>query len=195
MYPNISTTGVYYIHLKIVYYNGVKQIIKVPIYIQSNNEISLEGIWGSLSNPEVVAPGENNVPLTLVVKNLGENLLSNVTLMLQSHYPIQFLQNNATVGFVPAGSYNYATVIANVYSNATPGVYYIPITVQIYNGYRQVFRMPVYILGYVNFSASSVWGTTSSPMVVGPGENNVPLTIILQNLGNSLVTNITLDLN
>ncbi|TRN02453.1 hypothetical protein DJ527_03995 [Sulfolobus sp. F1] len=192
VYPNISTTGVYYIHLKIVYYNGVKQIIKVPIYIQSNNEISLEGIWGSLSNPEVVAPGENNVPLTLVVKNLGENLLSNVTLMLQSHYPIQFLQNNATVGFVPAGSYNYATVIANVYSNATPGVYYIPITVQIYNGYKETVMATVQILGYITIQAQSLWGSISSPITVSPGESQVPLTVVLRNTGDVNILNATL---
>ncbi|MDT7860914.1 MAG: hypothetical protein RRA45_01675 [Saccharolobus sp.] len=194
VYPN-ATEGLYYIKLKAIYYHNATQYVIVPIDIGSSNQVSLVDAWGTPSDPEVAAPGATLLPLTIYVKNLGENLLSNVSLILQSHYPIQFLQENASVGFVPAGGYNYVTVIANVYKNVTPGVYYIPVTLTAYNGFKQTFTMPVYILGYVNFSASSIWGTTSSPMVVGPGENNVPLTIILQNAGTATVTNATIVFN
>ncbi|WP_338599403.1 hypothetical protein V6M85_09870 [Sulfolobus tengchongensis] len=193
VYPNITNSGVYYITVKITYYKGEIQFIKVPIYIQALNQVSLEGVWGSPSNPVLVAPGQNNVPLTIVVENLGENLLSNVSLTLQSHYPIQFLQNNATVGFVPAGGYNYVTVIANVYPNATPGVYYIPITLQAYGGFKETIMMPVDILGYVTIQAQSVWGAISSPITVSPGETQVPLTILLKNTGDVNILNATLD--
>ncbi|MEM3971336.1 MAG: hypothetical protein QXF96_01895 [Saccharolobus sp.] len=193
VYPNISHTGVYYVTIKIIYYKGVSQYIKLPIYIQSVNEVALEGVWGSISNPIIVAPGENNVPLTIIVENLGENTLSNVSLKLQSTYPIQFLQNNATVGFVPAGQYNYATVIANIYPNATPGVYYVPVTLKIYNGVEETVMMTVSILGYITIQPQSLWGSISSPITVSPGQTQVPLTLLLKNTGDVNVINATLQ--
>ncbi|WP_088899931.1 COG1361 S-layer family protein [Sulfolobus acidocaldarius] len=191
VYPN-ATTGVYFVSAKITYYDGITKNITFPIYIQGSNQVSLQGIWGSPSNPILVAPGENNIPLTVVVENLGENLLSNVTLTLKSHYPIQFLQNNATIGFVPAGQYNYATVIADIYPNASSGVYYIPVTVSMYNGYKETVMLPVEILGYVSIQAQSLWGSINSPITVSPGETQVPLTILLKNTGDVNVLNATL---
>ncbi|WCM37851.1 hypothetical protein GO599_10555 [Sulfolobus islandicus] len=192
VYPNVTNTGVYYITAKVMYYDGVIQYVKVPIYIQSLNQVSVEGVWGSLSNPLLVAPGENNVPLTIVIKNLGENLMTNVSLILQSHYPIQFLQQNASVGFVPAGSYNYVTVTANVFPNATPGVYYIPATLVAYGGFKENIMITVDILGYITIQAQSLWGGVTSPITVSSGENDVPLTILLKNTGDVNILNATL---
>ncbi|AHC51474.1 hypothetical protein SUSAZ_05630 [Sulfolobus acidocaldarius SUSAZ] len=191
VYPN-ATEGVYYIKLKVNYYQNSVQYVTVPIDIGGNNNVSLTAVWGTPSNPQLAAPGSSLLPLTIYVENLGENLLSNVTLTLKSHYPIQFLQNNATIGFVPAGQYNYATVIADIYPNASSGVYYIPVTVNMYNGYKETVMLPVEILGYVSIQAQSLWGSVNSPITVSPGETQVPLTILLKNTGDVNVLNATL---
>jgi len=192
VYPN-ATEGLYYIKLKAIYYHNATQYVIVPIDIGSSNQVSLVDAWGTPSDPEVAAPGATLLPLTIYVKNLGENLLSNVSLILQSHYPIQFLQENASVGFVPAGGYNYVTVIANVYPNATPGVYYIPVTLLAYNGFKETVMMTVEILGYITLQPQTLWGSINSPITVAPGETQVPLTILLRNTGDVNVLNVTLS--
>ncbi|MEM0363564.1 MAG: hypothetical protein QXH75_07175, partial [Sulfolobaceae archaeon] len=159
---------------------------------------------GYSTSAELIAPGEIGVPITFHLVNLGPTNLTDVTIIPINTYPF-YVYNyyNSTklvnIPFWKVGQMINVTFLFNISNTAKQGVYSEAIAIQAVNEYGQTvdstILVPVPVLGYVNFSASSVWGTTSNPIVVGPGENNVPLTIILQNTGNTLVTNVTLELN
>ena len=195
IYPNASD-GIYELYYQITgkLLNGsvVSKTMSVKIPILGYVSISASSVWGSPSSPILVAPGETNIPLTLVLVNSGNVLASNVSVVLKSKYPIKFDQTKATVGYLPIGTPVEVPVYASVYPNATEGVYEIPITVKYFDNATQVVNLTVAINGYINFSITSVWGSPSSPITVSAGETQVPLTFIIRNLGDVNALNFSL---
>jgi hypothetical protein len=51
--------------------------------------------------------------------------------------------------------------------------------------------LPVYIEGSVTLSVDSLWGSVNQPLAVGPGETNVPLTVLVKNTGTVTASNVT----
>jgi len=171
-----------------------KSSVQVPVLGYVN--FDLQGIWGSLNQTLVAAKGETNLPLTIIIKNEGNVLASNVTILFNNSnsFPLYFYQEYSSIGFVPAGGFNVATNVANISSEARNGLYYIPVKIRYFNNSISNDYIPVYILGNVTFSLQSIWGSINQPILVSPGENNVPLTIIIKNLGNVIASNVTLYL-
>ncbi|BBD73779.1 hypothetical protein HS1genome_2168 [Sulfodiicoccus acidiphilus] len=190
VYPNV-TTGVYYVPVTVHYFQqNVTELL--PVYVEGSVTLSLDSLWGSVNNPLVVGPGQTNVPLTVVVKNTGTVTASNVTIYFQHReYPLLLQQTNATVGYVPAGQENVGTVMASVYPNVTTGVYYVPVTVHYFQQ-NVTELLPVYVEGSVTLSLDSLWGSVNNPLVVGPGQTNVPLTVVVKNTGTVTASNVTI---
>ncbi|ARM75074.1 COG1361 S-layer family protein [Acidianus manzaensis] len=185
--------GIYKVPLMINSSEGnEKEYFPVPVlgYVK----ISGESIWGSESSPQIVSPGETNVPLTLVLINDGNVMASNVSLNFTSKYPIKFDQNSTFVGYLPVGEPVEVPVYASVYSNATTGVYNLPIIVHYFNNSIQKITIPVSIDGYENFSISAIWGSTTEPITASPGSTQLPLTFIVKNLGDVTATNVSLTI-
>ncbi len=189
VYPN-ATEGVHYIEEKVTFFNSSSTEVKIPVSIVTTNQVSLETLWGSTSSPIIASAGEMNLPLTVVLKNLGADLLSNVTLQLKSTYPVKFLQDNVSVGLIPPGEYNQVEVTADVYPNATPGVYFLPVTLSIYNGETMKLQMPVTIAGTVNISMNMY----TFPPQVFQGYTDVELHVILVNYGSGIAQNASISL-
>jgi hypothetical protein len=187
VYTN-ATQGVHYITANVTFFRNSSIKVMIPVDIISTDQVMVQTVWGSASSPIIASSGEVNLPITLIVKNLGTNLLSNVTLHLHSQYPVKFLQDNVSIGFIPAGQINEAIVTADVYSNATPGVYYLPVNVTIYQGETLTMEMPVTIAGTVN---ASITAYTFPPQVF-PGYSDVELHIISLNYGSGIAQNATI---
>ncbi|MEM0374584.1 MAG: hypothetical protein QXO96_08570, partial [Sulfolobales archaeon] len=195
IYPN-SSTGVYNIPVMISYNNGVKQSLEMRVYITGQVNISAIGIFGSPQNPLTVAAGERNVPLTIILQNIGNVLLSNVSVYLpNSTYPLEFLERVINIGYIPITTPVQFTTVVNVSDNVTTGVYNIPMRIKIYNNEFISVNLRISILGSIDFTASSIFGTPNNPLVVAAGMDNVPLTIILQNIGNTVASNVTIIFN
>jgi hypothetical protein len=193
---NINSTasdGIYKIYLNINTTNSAKEVsFSVPIlgYVK----VSAQGVWGSLNSPLVVAPGETNLPLSIVLINEGNVVAYNVSVVLNSSYPIKFEQSKVDIGYLPIGQPVTTTVYASIYNNASEGVYNVPITINYYKNSNEKILLSVPINGYENFSISAVWGTQSSPITASPGSDNLPLTFIIKNLGNVLASNVSIFL-
>lgn len=184
-------------------------IYKVPLWVNSSEgnekiyftipilgyvKISGQSAWGTQNSPLVVTAGENYLPLTIILINDGNIVANNVSISLINKYPVRFDENSTFVGYLPIGTPVPVTVYASIYSNATTGVYYIPIVVHYFYNISEEINIPVYINGYLNFSISTIWGTTSEPITASPGMTQLPLTFIVKNLGDVTVTNVSISL-
>ncbi|MEM0279772.1 S-layer protein [Metallosphaera sp.] len=198
---NSAQQGVYNISLKVAgfisYFQKFHETLNASVTILGYARASVQAVWGSPSSPQLVAPGDNNVPITLIVNNQGNVQLSNASIILTSTYPIKFMQNYLNIGYLPPGQPIEVTTYASVYPNATTGVYQVPAEIQYFSSSKLTTSISIPITGYLNFSANSIWGSTSDPIIAGAGEPRLPLTIIVNNLGdvNALNVSITFPQN
>jgi S-layer domain len=191
VYPN-ATSGIYQLPALIQYFSNSRIPVTVSVPVTGYSNFSVTTVWGSPTDPQVVAGGSTRVPVTIIINNLGDVNAVNVSITLpENYFPIHFLQSSAYLGIIPAGLYSESTVIASVYPNATPGVYYVPITIHYFSTERTVY-VPIDVLGYAKASVQAVWGSPTSPQLVAPGENDVPVTLILDNQGNVMLSNVSL---
>ncbi|MCI2415626.1 MAG: hypothetical protein MPF33_10375 [Candidatus Aramenus sp.] len=167
-------------------------VVYAPVPVLGNVQISAQGVWGSPSSPLVVSPGETNVPLTIILVNQGNVMASNVSLELTSSFPLKFEQEKISVGYLPVGEPVEVTTYASIYPNATLGTYSVPITVNYFDGASLRTNLNVNVNGYTNFSITAVWGTPSSPITASAGSTDLPLTLVVRNLGIVDATNVTL---
>ncbi|TRM91594.1 hypothetical protein DMP16_10300, partial [Sulfolobus sp. B1] len=198
---NISNTAKDGVYSEAIAIQGIGQfgqtidttvLVAVPVLGYVN--FSASSVWGTTSSPMVVGPGENNVPLTIILQNLGNSLVTNITLDLNSQFPVRFLQSNASISAIEPGYYGEVTVMASVYPNATEGLYYIKLKIIYYHNDTQYVLLPVDIGASNQVSLVDAWGTPSDPQIAAPGETLLPLTIYVENLGENLLSNVTLML-
>jgi S-layer domain len=190
VYPN-ATPGVYYVPITIHYFS-TERTVYVPIDVLGYAKASVQAVWGSPTSPQLVAPGENDVPVTLILDNQGNVMLSNVSLLLTSAYPIKFMQSYLNVGYLPPGQPVEITTYASVYPNATSGIYQLPALIQYFSGQEIQTFITVPVVGYESFSVSSLWGSPSSPITAAPGQTNLPLTFVVRNVGDVNAFNVSL---
>lgn len=190
---NNLKTGIYAMNFS-VYSGSFKYSSYVAIPVEGYVEFSLQSVWGELNNTLMASPGQNNLPFTIIIKNEGNVLANNVTIILNNSqtYPILFYENELKVGYVPPGSFNIATDIANISNGIRDGLYYLPVEVKYFNNSIVNEYLPVYILGHVNFDLQSIWGSLNQQFAASPGMQDVPLTILIKNIGNVLVSNVSL---
>ncbi|MEM3951126.1 MAG: hypothetical protein QW163_10125, partial [Saccharolobus sp.] len=128
-------------------------------------------IQGYATSSELVTPGEIEVPITFHLINLGQTL-TDVTIIPADTYPFYlYPYNNGTeLTHIPLwnqGQTVNVTYLFDIASTAKTGTYTDVVIVQgvTTSGTPVTYDVlvPVVIAGYVNFSASSVWGTTSNP--------------------------------
>ncbi|MEM3319588.1 MAG: S-layer protein [Metallosphaera sp.] len=197
---NSAQQGVYNISLKVAgfisYFQKFHETLNASVTILGYARASVQAVWGSPSSPQLVAPGDNNVPITLIVNNQGNVQLSNASIILTSTYPIKFMQNYLNIGYLPPGQPIEVTTYASVYPNATTGVYQVPAEIQYFSSRESISTfITIPVVGYESFFISSVWGSTSTPLTAAPGQENLPLTFIVRNLGDVNALNVSLYFN
>jgi len=169
--PNIPL-GVYNFYLQIIYTldNQVyTQTITVQIPIMGYVQLYLTSQVNG-----IVFPGEEDVPITLTIYNTGTTPASDVTLFLNSTYPLQFITKTVNVPLIQAGSFTSVQVIANVYNNATIGTYRIPLTALVYGSYYSL-NMSITIN-----SNQTIGGKILTPNILlssGADQKGVPVTL------------------
>jgi hypothetical protein len=168
-------------------------IASVEVPITGYVEFSAQAFWGSASSPLVVAPGERIQPLTILLLNDGNSPATQVYITVNSSYPLRFYSSEVEVGNIPPGQPVPVTLYADVYPNASPGVYQVPINVHYFGDSLERVEVQVPIVGYVNVSARSYWGSPTSPIYVSAGETSVPLTFLVTNDGPVELSNVSLE--
>jgi hypothetical protein len=116
-------------------------------------------------------PGATNVPVTLSIKNIGNEIAKEIQVSFQSIYPITPINSNAYIEKLLPGEEVNVTFVINVDLNGYPGNY--PITIfetwkqpngspnQLYMGSNNYY-IPVY-----NKASSSNLALNNSSIIVG----------------------------
>jgi hypothetical protein len=189
IYPNASS-GVYQIPIQVNYFNGNKMTVNLTVAINGYLNFSITSLWGSPSSPITVSAGESQVPLTFVIRNLGDVNALNVSLLIPNQYPLMVTQRQAYVGIIPAGEINYVTLTVSVYPNATPGVYYIPVTLYYFSGISMKEYVPIEI-----FPSNLTINMLTLPPQVYPGYFDVKVIALVLNYGSAIANNATITLS
>ncbi|MBP1357227.1 MAG: hypothetical protein JZD40_01885, partial [Sulfolobus sp.] len=150
-----ASDGVYKVYVEVsgklpngtIISKNVSSVLPILGYVS----LSAQSLWGSLSSPLVVSGGETNLPLTIVLINTGNVIVSNATVILRSEYPVKFQSSSISVGYLPIGQPVEVTTYASIYPNVSEGVYVVPIIVEYFNGVKQTVNMTIPINGYTNF--------------------------------------------
>ncbi len=113
------------IPIKISYYNNnlskeFDKIVYLPVYIANSSILNITAVYSNLT------PGSNYAPVTIKVKNIGNEPAEEITLSLQSMYPITPSNGNAYLSLLNPGQEENVTFYVSVDSHAGNGSY--PIT-------------------------------------------------------------------
>ena len=172
--PNIPL-GFYNFTLEITYYENN---IFIPQYEFVSVELPVLGYTQLSAVAETsgtIFPGEQDVTIGLTVYNFGNVEASNVTLMLNSTYPIQFISKEALIPVIPSDGSASVQVLANIYSNATIGTYKVPITALVFGDTYQTFYMTFTVNS--NQTVNGKLLTPSLTLSAGANQLGVPITL------------------
>jgi len=145
---------------------------------------------------QIISPGEPYVPIQFSITSLIN--VTDVTIAPQQSvaFTPSFQQSVHLPYLLAYHWFNKTVFFFNVSSQATPGYHNVTLAVTYYVGSNPVPKVayvsvPVLVLGYSTFVVSATWGTPSSPTIASPGSQDLPLTIVIINNGNSPAYNVT----
>ncbi len=172
--------------------------------ISLNGEMKVTGVWWYQQNStEQVAPGNSYVPLVVsftnafgTVENLSVSVnLNNSTVFSYSHIHGSSSMITENISYSTAGQNLEIVQPLNISSTAKTGLYTLLLEYSFFvntTRYHGNTSFVVPVLGTVNIvGAQAFFGYQSEPIIGTPGMKNIPLTVILENVGNSFAQNIT----
>ncbi|MEM4944501.1 MAG: hypothetical protein QW214_08120 [Saccharolobus sp.] len=169
--PNIPL-GIYNFYLQIIYsVNNTQQSQVIPVKIPITGYVEF---YSTAQTNGIIFPGEQDVPINLIIYNTGDVTATNVTLFLNSTYPLQFITKTVNIPIIPAGSSTSIQILANIYSNATIGVYKIPLTALVYDQYHSI-NMSIVINSNQTVSGKILDSYITLP--AGPNQLGVPISL------------------
>lgn len=177
----------------------------------ANNALSITGVaWYSQNSTMQAVPGIDDIPLFVSFMNEGAfpgnitmlNVSMNLTTSAGSPFSYSYINGpNAefsqhfNITALPIGDSATIVQMVNISKYASTGIYAEKLSYVFYSGaqeYAGNATFPVPLLGTINIvSPNAFFGTSSNELVGGPSLNNVPVTVYLENTGNSPATNIT----
>ncbi|MEM4057022.1 MAG: hypothetical protein QW578_08300 [Thermoplasmatales archaeon] len=183
-------------------------ITAVPAAMATQSPIAVEGAyWFSTNSTEPVSPGYSYVPLIVAFVPL-ENLFNlNISLNYSSlkdefsysyvHGPDREVRDYFNFPEASAGDKYYIYQLTNISSNLTDGMYEIPVDYAFQVGNITItgeVNATVPVLGTIRLvSPDSFFGSQNAPVAATSFMNNVPVTVYLEEDGNSPVTNVTVS--
>ncbi|MEM0138675.1 MAG: hypothetical protein QW100_02985 [Thermoplasmatales archaeon] len=183
-------------------------ITAVPAASASQSPIAVEGAsWFSANSTELVSPGYSYVPLIVTFVSLENVFNLNISLNYSSlngefsysyiHGPDRDVRDYFNFPEASAGVRYSIYQLTNISSNITDGMYQVPVDYAFQVGNITVMgevNVTVPVLGTVRLvSPDSFFGSQNAPVAATSFMNNVPVTVYLEEDGNSPVTNVTVS--
>jgi len=169
---NYTTSANANLIINVTYYSSnykqnFSKVFNKTIYIMPSAQFQVTGV-------ETQAyPGATNMPVTITIKNIGNEVAKEIQVSFQSIYPITPINSNAYIEKLLPGEEVNVTFVINVDLNGYPGNY--PITIfetwkqpngspnQLYTGSNNYY-IPVY-----NKPSSSNSTLSGSAIIIGIG--------------------------
>lgn len=171
-----------------------------------NDLMEIGGVsWYGSNTSYTVAPGSTYAPLYVTfingvgtVTGLSVNInLNNSKVFQYSHISGSASEITENISYSTAGSSYILLQPMNISSAAKPGIYTLWLHYSFVLNSTLVTgntSFPVPVLGTVNLvGTQSYFGTEGTPIIGTAGMKNVPLTVVLENTGNSFVQNISVS--
>jgi len=187
----------------VLMFAGISGISTASAQVPSPEVVAVN--WYAPNSTEIVAPGMDYIPLVI-------SFVSPLTLLDASAYVNLTKFNDGILGYVnthgyqsgpmvynfteiPAGKQITIMQLVNISPSATVGGYREDLYVQgINNTAEDYFNVSftAYILGTTQIQvAATYFGTASKPIAPSPGMQNIPMTLVLENVGNVLDQNVS----
>ncbi|NON63396.1 COG1361 S-layer family protein, partial [Acidianus sp. RZ1] len=182
---------VYTIPIIVTYFGDTASepaFVKVPVNGYVN--FSIQALWGTTSHPLSASPGSSSLPLTFIIKDVGLVDATNVTLNIVNSYPLLVSQKSIGIGIIPAGEYNEGSITASVYSNITPGTYFIPIKVNYFGDTSLTEYVPIIISG-----PKLAVNLVTIPPQIFPGFYDIRLEGVVVNYGTGIAENTSVSIS
>ena len=170
-----------------------------------NNLLKVTGVsWYAPASTQQGVPGTDYVPLIVsfvVLFNATAGSVMNVSVNLTSQFSYSGIaggnaQTVLSIAPVVEGTSYTVVQAVNISAAAADGLYTEELSYTVSSGAGSAiagvsqFTLP--LLGTVNIvAAGSTFGTTSNPLPGTPGMNYVPLSVAIENTGNSPVANLS----
>ncbi|BFI74619.1 hypothetical protein [Sulfurisphaera ohwakuensis] len=138
-------------------------------------------LYATAQTSSILFPGERDVPIDITIYDTGSVSAADVTLFLNSSYPIQFVTKEVKVPEISTTTPATVQVLANVYSNATVGTYQLKLTALVFGTLYKSLNVSVSIN-----SNQTVEGKLLNPSVIddiGSYQDNVPINLQLEYTG------------
>jgi hypothetical protein len=173
------------------------QNISIPLivsrYISNFDVSSVEWLYGG--QPAVALPGAQDVQLSIVLVNRGEETFSGLTASPSLPSGFKLLGEDVYSGTVPSGASFTISFHFNISENVKPGNYIIPVSLTFNLNPSSSntisssgIMVPVWVEDPVRFDSelkvvNVFWGSYGNPSTVYPGSKLAPLTVEVVNVG------------
>ncbi len=181
-------------------------VSSVPFAGASQEPIMVEkSYWYSSNSTSLVAPGYSYVPLfvefvtevpsEITDVNVSLNFTSGIFSYSYIHGPNRDVRDYYNIPVMEPGQTATIAQLVNISSSYPSGMYQTQISYSFYESGTLIngtsnFTVPV--MGSVSIiTQKAFFGTESSPLEATSHMNNIPMTVYLENNGNSPATNVT----
>ncbi|MGC8619227.1 MAG: hypothetical protein ACP5F1_00105 [Thermoplasmata archaeon] len=134
--------------------------------------------------------GMKNVPLTIEISNIGTEYISNASFSYMPEYPFYGLKQEKDMSVIAPYQVESLTFVVSIYNNTADGIYNQSIEVAIGNNVSEM-EFQIQLTGYSNIIVDGSFINISDNIVPGPGMKDVPISIMVSNVGNAVPTNVT----
>lgn len=195
---------------KLLIFLGIAVLLmsSLPISAGASAPIAITGMsWYSSNSTELAAPGYSYVPLVATFVSEASLVDMNVSINFTSmaggyftysyvHGPNKELRDYYVLPVTSVGASYTVYQLTNISAKAPVGVYRMSLDYSYLLGNTTVrgnVSSQIALLGSINIIPQEAYfGLPGSPISATSFESNVPLTIYLENNGNSAATNVTI---
>ncbi|MGC8663583.1 MAG: hypothetical protein ACP5SF_03520 [Thermoplasmata archaeon] len=185
---NSTLDGIYNQTLKEIIGNNVSDV-EFSVQINGYSNVIVDGSFLNISENIVPGPGMKDVPMSIIISNVGNTILTNVTFTFNPEYPLCGHEQVLNVPALPEYTPVTLTYIVNILNNASNGIYIQKIHYN-FSGYNGTLKFSTSLLGYSNIS---IQGYYLNPSYVYTNQTFNAVTFSVINSGNSPAFNLTVQ--
>ncbi|KAA8922988.1 COG1361 S-layer family protein [Thermoplasma sp.] len=166
--------------------------VSFTAYILGSTQVTVAASYfGTPESQFAASPGMKNIPMTLVLENIGNVIDQNVSIEYIPSYPFYGYQQYFNISAIPPDETASVTFTVSVFNNASDGFYSQNLSVSVY-GKTSLVQFRSGITGYTNITLVN---TEIDPPVVYTNENFIVFKAFIEVTGNSVARylNVTVE--
>jgi len=186
---NGTLDGIYNQTLETIIGSNLSRM-EFSVQINGYSDIIVDGSFLNISSGDLVpGPGMRDIPINIVISNIGNTNPTNITFTYSPEYPFYGQKQELNIPVLPEFKPITLTYFVSIFSNASDGVYQQEIHYD-FSGYYGIVKFSTSLLGYSNIS---IQGYFLNPSYVYTNQTFNAVTFSIINSGNSPAFNVTVQ--